>query len=103
MRLILPSELKALKGIDYSRTHLARLIKAKMFPQPVQVTPGRTAFVEAEIDEWIERLAAARPHVPTIGVPPPKRARRPAAGIVAAAAPPPTAAMVARAYGSDSE
>lgn len=48
------------KGIDYSRTHLARLIKAGGFPKPVFLSPRKRAFVESEIDAWLEARAGKR-------------------------------------------
>ena len=58
--LIVFSELKPRKGIPYCRDHLRRLWKAGKFPKPVNVGPGRLAFVEEEIDEHIKEMLAER-------------------------------------------
>lgn len=47
------SRLNSEKGIDYSRAHLYRLMKADQFPKPIHLGGNRIAFVEAEIDSWI--------------------------------------------------
>lgn len=67
MRLLTRVELKPLKGIHYSSTHLTRLINAGEFPKPVQLSPGRIAFVETEVDEWIKRRIAERDAGPRAG------------------------------------
>lgn len=48
------------RGITYSDTHRWRLIKAGKFPQPVKLGGARNAWVEAEIDEWVEARIAER-------------------------------------------
>ncbi len=63
MKLLGFEDLKDAKGIPYSRVHLWRLIKAKQFPMPVALGPGRKAWLETEIDEWIRSRAAARDDV----------------------------------------
>ena len=60
MRLLPFTSLKDEKGIGYSRVHLARLIRAGQFPRPVAVGAGRIAWIEAEIDGWIEARMTAR-------------------------------------------
>jgi len=45
------------RGIPYSRVQLWRLIKAGEFPRPVQLSKQRSAWREADIDDWM----AARP------------------------------------------
>jgi prophage regulatory protein len=42
------------KGIPYSRAHLYRLIRAKKFPEPIRLGENRIAFIEDEIDAWLE-------------------------------------------------
>jgi prophage regulatory protein len=42
------------RGIPYSRAHLYRLIRAKKFPQPIRLGENRIAFIEDEIDAWLE-------------------------------------------------
>ena len=63
-RLLSFPELKAQKGIKFSRVWINNLIKRKKFPRPV--TPGAggafsaKAWFEDEIDAWLNDLAAAR-------------------------------------------
>jgi prophage regulatory protein len=52
-------ELEA-KGITYSRVQLWRLEKVGKFPKRVRFSAARIAWVEAEIDAWIEALIASR-------------------------------------------
>jgi prophage regulatory protein len=47
------------KGIDYSKPHLWRLIKAGKFPAPVKIG-AKNAWPESEIDQLIEDRIAAR-------------------------------------------
>lgn len=37
-----------------SKTHTYRLINAGKFPRPVPLGPHRIAFVESEVDEWMD-------------------------------------------------
>jgi prophage regulatory protein len=46
--------------IPYTRQHLGRLEKAGLFPKRVQLGPNRVAWIETEIDEHIEAVAARR-------------------------------------------
>lgn len=39
--------------IGVSRTTLWAKIRDGEFPRPIQVGPGRKAFLQSEIDEWI--------------------------------------------------
>ena len=43
-----------------SRTQIERLVRAKQFPQPVQLSPKRKAWIENEVDQWLESRAVAR-------------------------------------------
>ena len=52
------------RGITFSRVHLRRLIEAGLFPAPVSVSERRIAWVAAEVDEFLERLAAERSGTP---------------------------------------
>lgn len=54
MRLITMADLRAAKGVPYSRPHIYRLIDAGKFPKPLHIGGNRIAFLEAEIDEWIK-------------------------------------------------
>lgn len=58
--LIIFSELKPKKGIPYCRDHLRRLWKEGKFPKPVDVGPGRLAWIESEVDAHIEAIVAKR-------------------------------------------
>ena len=59
MKLIDKIGLRA-KGIAYSDCQLWRLWKAGKFPRPVKLGPGRNAWVEDEIDAWIDGRIVAR-------------------------------------------
>jgi prophage regulatory protein len=54
------------KGIKYSRVHIARLEKQKLFPMHVPVGLNRVAWIEEEIDEFSRRAlrrATTRMHL----------------------------------------
>jgi len=40
----------------YSRSWIYELINQKQFPQPIKIGSRAVAFIEREIDEWIEVL-----------------------------------------------
>ncbi|EKN4802877.1 helix-turn-helix transcriptional regulator [Yersinia enterocolitica] len=45
----------------YSKAWIYRLIKQERFPKPVKIGSRSIAFVESEIDEWInQRIAESR-------------------------------------------
>ena len=48
------------KRVPYTRQHLSRLEKAGLFPKRVQVGTQRVAWLEHEINGWIEARAAER-------------------------------------------
>ena len=48
------------RGINYSKVHLRRLVKAGAFPQPVRIGAGKLAWVESEVEDWITSKIAAR-------------------------------------------
>jgi prophage regulatory protein len=61
MPKLIPFErLKPDKGVPYTRDHTRRLVKDGLFPKPVQLGPGRIAWLEDEVDAWIAARAAAR-------------------------------------------
>lgn len=60
MRLVFRKNLKAEKGIDFAPEHIARLIKAGKLPKPIRINNGQEAFIEAELDAVLEKLAAER-------------------------------------------
>jgi prophage regulatory protein len=59
MRILDHPALKT-KGIGYSKVHLARLEKVGKFPKHIDIGPNRIAWVEAEIDAWLEARVASR-------------------------------------------
>ena len=48
------------RGITYSLAHRWRLIQAGKFPKPVKLGGGRNAWLEAEIESWINERIAPR-------------------------------------------
>jgi len=60
MKLITYDRLSPEKGIRYSRDHLRRKVKAREFPQPIPVSERRIAWIEAEIDAWLDARVAVR-------------------------------------------
>ena len=60
MRLLSRVELKTVKGVNFSRSQLGRLIKAGKFPKPVKLGENRNAWPDAEIDHHIAKLIAER-------------------------------------------
>ena len=52
---------EVLRRCGISNTTLHRLIHADDFPAPIQLGPRAVAWVESEINEWIEqRIEASR-------------------------------------------
>jgi prophage regulatory protein len=37
----------------YSKTTLWREIRAKRFPRPIRISPGRVAFIRNQVDAWL--------------------------------------------------
>ena len=60
MKLIDYKTLSPSKGINYSRDHLRRKVKAGEFPKPIPVSERRIAWIETEIDDWLAARAAER-------------------------------------------
>ena len=48
------------KGISFSRMHIYRLMKSGEFPKTVPVGKNRVAWLESELDAWIESRVAQR-------------------------------------------
>jgi prophage regulatory protein len=48
------------RRVPYTRQHLSKLEKLKLFPRRVHIGGNRVAWLEAEIQEWIEARAAER-------------------------------------------
>ncbi|EGJ9167764.1 AlpA family transcriptional regulator [Escherichia coli] len=45
----------------YSKAWLYRLISQGRFPKPVKIGPRSVAFIESEVDEWInQRIETSR-------------------------------------------
>jgi hypothetical protein len=59
-RLLLPKELRAVKGIPFHLNHLRRLWRKGCFPVPIQLSAHRIAFCETEVDDWITARKARR-------------------------------------------
>ena len=57
---LIPYEALKAKGIPYSKPHLWRLERANKFPKRVPIGAGRYAYIEAEIDAWIDTRIAER-------------------------------------------
>jgi len=60
VRLLSYADLSEKKGIPFSRVHLWRMIENGEFPKPIKLSKSRSAWIESEIDEWIETKAAQR-------------------------------------------
>lgn len=58
--LIAYDDLKA-KGISLSKCQIWRLERQGKFPKRVPISPARHAWVESEVDEYIENRIATRP------------------------------------------
>ena len=67
-RLIRRPEVEKRTGLTTSR--LYEMMKAKEFPKPVPIGPFAVAWVEAEVDQWLDERIEARE---TQGVKPHRR------------------------------
>ena len=54
------SVIEAGRRTSLSRTTMWRLARQGAFPAPIKITDGRSAYVEAEISDWVEARMAAR-------------------------------------------
>lgn len=45
---------EVLRRVGFGRTKLYELIRQGRFPEQVKIGPRCVAFVESEVDEWIE-------------------------------------------------
>lgn len=53
-----------MKRTGYSRAWIYRLLKEERFPKPIKIGIRSIAFIESEIDEWInQRILASRQEV----------------------------------------
>ncbi|MDR3484633.1 MAG: AlpA family phage regulatory protein [Bradyrhizobium sp.] len=57
---LIPFDALASKGISYSKPTLWRKERAGTFPKRVPIGAGRYAYVESEIDGYIEQKIAER-------------------------------------------
>lgn len=48
--------LAVIERTGFSRSWIYELINQKQFPQPIKIGSRAVAFIEGEIDEWIEML-----------------------------------------------
>lgn len=48
------------RGISYSNPHLIELERRGRFPCRVTLSPAKVAWIEAEIDQWLNRRIASR-------------------------------------------
>jgi predicted DNA-binding transcriptional regulator AlpA len=63
MRLLSFPELKSVKGIRYTRQHIARMEKTRRFPMHVKLGVGpnsANAWTEPEVDAYIQSLVDER-------------------------------------------
>ena len=51
---------EVLDRVGFSRTHLYRKINAGTFPKPVPLGPHKVAFLESEVEEWMDQRLRAR-------------------------------------------
>jgi len=45
---------------DLAESSIWRLVQRGLFPRPIKLSPGCTAWYEHEIDEWLEAKAGER-------------------------------------------
>jgi prophage regulatory protein len=62
VKLLQFRDLKATRGIDFSRRYLYTLEAQKKFPRRVPMGEHRVAWVESEIDTYLAEKLAARVH-----------------------------------------
>ena len=76
-------DLKAKKGVKFSKPHLARLEAAGIFPKRfyLGVGTGTAAWSESEIDDYLAACAAVRDAVTGKDAEPDTRKRRRAGGV----------------------
>jgi prophage regulatory protein len=60
IRVLHYPDLRALKGIPFSRMHIWRLEKNGQFPKHVLLTTNTTVWLETEIDAWLAARIASR-------------------------------------------
>ena len=58
MQMVSIDELRTVFGVNFSKVHIYRLIRAGEFPQPIKLGEHRSAFLRHEVEAWIaERIA----------------------------------------------
>ena len=60
LKVLTRDQLMPKKGISYSDDHLRRMEKKGQFPKSFPLGPGRVAYDEEEIDDWLVKRAATR-------------------------------------------
>jgi prophage regulatory protein len=60
MKVLSFRDLREVKGINFCRVHVARLVKAGEFPAPLKIGARRIGWVEAEVDAFLKARAAER-------------------------------------------
>jgi prophage regulatory protein len=53
------------RGVRFSRVHLGRLMAADKFPKPIALGGNSIAWVEDEVDAWLEARIVERDAKPT--------------------------------------
>jgi prophage regulatory protein len=66
MKVLTFSELQRIKGIPYCRDHLRRKVNAGEFPKPIELGDHRIAWIEEEVDAYLEALVAKRSSSPAV-------------------------------------
>ena len=59
-RVLSYTDLRERKGIKWHRVELSRKVKANKFPKPIKLGPGTLAWLETEIDAWLDQRIAER-------------------------------------------
>lgn len=59
-RMLSFSELKTSKGIRWTRQHVNRQVRDQKFPKPIHLGDQTVAWVESEIDAWLDERIAER-------------------------------------------
>ncbi len=63
-KLITRKQLKTDFGVPYSFQHIARLEAAGQFPKRVRLGQARVAYVEEEVQAWIDQRGLSVLHHP---------------------------------------
>jgi prophage regulatory protein len=58
MRLLSKKQVR--EKVLYSPAHIARLEAAGRFPLRVRLGAGRVGWIEQEVEDWLQKLAAKR-------------------------------------------